>query len=615
MDLKSSKNKINAVTNNFYFMKLIWKISPKRVIFSFLSSLLDFGLWVFFSVTFMNYLFGAAEFKRGFTEVAFFLAGVLLFMLIFSVFDTWFVNRFTQMNDQKLHYHLNMLLFEKATSVDISCYENPEFYDSYTKASSEVYTRAASVLKNLPMVFSALLSSTYVIYVIFCINKLTALCTILPFIGNFLFGKMWNKIQYNRNNENIPYQRRQDYVNRTVYLQKFAKEIRLSGVFKVLKEIYDTAYKGLISVAQKYAKKAFFAGILKSVIAFPLFFEGVWLYSAYNAMVLKTISIGDFIVLASAIVSTTWMLINLSDSIVTSYQNGIYIQNLREFMGYENKIVDEAQRVPVKGAETLEFRNVTFAYDGQTEPVLKNINLIFTKGKKAALVGHNGAGKTTLIKLIMRLYDPSEGEILLNGINIKKYDINEYRRLIGTTFQDFQIFSMTVLENVIMNSIIDVEIRKKAVQALKQCEMFEKVSSLPKQEDTLLTREFDETGAILSGGQYQKIAIARAFAKNCGILLLDEPSSALDPVAEYQMYESIMRLCSPSQNGDAKISVIISHRLSSAAMADEIVVMENGSVIEEGSHQCLMGKKGVYADMFLKQAKNYLQEVYLDDVG
>ena len=221
-------------------------------------------------------------------------------------------------------------------------------------------------------------------------------------------------------------------------------------------------------------------------------------------------------------------------------------------------------------------------------------------------MGHNGSGKSTFVKLLMRLYDPTEGVIELNGVDIRKFNLQEYRALIGTTFQDFELFSMSVLENVILEKLETGEQRQAAMEALEKSGALEQMEKLEQGVDTILTKEFDEKGAVLSGGQAQKVAVARSFAKNAPIVLLDEPSSALDPVAEYQMYETIMELCGGERE---KIAVIVSHRLSSAAMADDVCLLQEGELKEQGSHPELMEQGGIYADMFRKQAESYLQDI------
>ena len=281
-------------------------------------------------------------------------------------------------------------------------------------------------------------------------------------------------------------------------------------------------------------------------------------------------------------------------------ENGLYINNLRTFLAYEEKIVVNQGGLQPGRVISLEFRNVCFRYDGTDEDVLSNVSFAIGGDEKIALVGINGAGKTTLVKLLMRLYDPTSGQILLNGTDIREYDIIAYRGLIGTVFQDYRILSMSVLENVIMDNITDETRRNAAIEALKNSGAYEKAASLPNGEDTVLTREFDDSGAVLSGGEYQKIAVARAFARNSPILILDEPSSALDPIAEYEMYETIIRLCT------GRMGIFISHRLSSAVMADRVLLLDGGAIAENGSHQQLMRQAGKYAEMYTKQAESYL---------
>ncbi|MCL2775527.1 MAG: ABC transporter ATP-binding protein/permease [Oscillospiraceae bacterium] len=572
-----------------------------------INSLFNYAMWVYSTVIFTRYVFGADEAGRSFRSIFIFIVCATIFSGGVMLFFSWFSNRYSVYTDQKIYYELNRVLFDKASSVDISCYENPEFYNDYTKALMEVKTRAISVMRNMSNIIAATGGAVFVLISMYSIDKTVALFTIFPVVGNFIFSRMLAKYEYLKNVDDTPYNRRKDYVNRAVYLQKFAKEIRLSNVFNVLKKTYDDAYDGNISVIKKYAKKIWAVLATKNVLIFNLSFDGAWLYAAYKGLVSKTLGAADLMILASAIVSTSWMLINLTEAIAQTTKNGLFIQNLRTFLEYKEKIPENQKGIiPDKQIQSLIIENLSFTYGGQTEPTLKNLNITINKGEKIALVGHNGAGKTTLVKLIMRFYDPTEGRILLNGIDIREYDVKAYRRLIGTVFQDFQIMSMTVLENVLMREIKNEAEREKAVDALRRSDIYEKTAGLSNGVDTILTREFSENGAVLSGGEFQKVAISRAFAKESSIMIMDEPSSALDPIAEYKMFDTMMDLCS-EKNGNGKIVVFISHRLSSAVLADRIYLMENGCVAENGSHRDLMVKGGSYADIFLKQAQNYLK--------
>lgn len=611
------KLNVSSISDNYYFLKVLWKINPKRVILSFLEQFFSFGEWVFFDVIFMKYLFGAADMNKTFEETAGFVVFSLIVFLFTIGFQVWMNLRYVPLTNPEIYEKLNQMFFDKATNVDISCYENAEFYNTYTKAVSEAYTRALSVLSDTAKVFASAFASIYVIVTIFSINWVAGLFSFFPVIGSFLFGRVINRVEYERTLAGTPQVRRQNYVNRALYLQKYAKELRMTGIFNVLEQIYEKAYRNLIGVSRKYWKKLFVLCSLKGILCFPLVFEGMWLYAAYNSIVTKTIMIGDFVVLANAIVSTTWMLMDLTDSISKTYQNRLYAKVMRTFLSYEEKIPEDWDGIAVpEKVKTLELKNVSFMYPGQEDVgkyALRNVNYTFYAGKRTALVGHNGSGKSTLIKLLMRLYDPTEGCILLNGTDIRKFNLKAYRKLIGTTFQDFELFSMSVLENVIMEKLQTEKQKTAAREALKKSGALDEMEQLKHGLDTVLTREFDEEGAVLSGGQAQKVAIARSFAKDAPIVLLDEPSSALDPVAEYQMYETIMEICDgkhvKNRNEQEKIAIIISHRLSSAAMADAVCLMQEGELKEHGTHLELMEKGGIYADMFLKQAESYLQDV------
>jgi len=297
-------------------------------------------------------------------------------------------------------------------------------------------------------------------------------------------------------------------------------------------------------------------------------------------------------------VSCTWILIGFTDYLAAAFKNGLFVDNLRNFLEYEEKIPEDYPGDdPGDVIESIEFRNVCFSY--KDEEVIRNLSFELRGGKTYALVGHNGAGKSTIIKLLMRFYDPTSGEIFLNGRNIKEYELQKYRALFAGAFQDYQIFSMSVLENVLMRKAT-VEDEPEAVRALKLAGVYEKVQSLPKGIHTTLTKEFAEDGAVLSGGEYQKIVVARAFVQKRPVKIFDEPSSALDPIAEYKLFESIL------QDGRDKTMLFISHRLSSVQNADWVFMLENGTIIEQGSHKKLMENKGAYADMYEKQAVNYL---------
>lgn len=595
------KRKNSTIKNNLYFLGLLWKISPLRVILNFIAGLFDYGIWVFESVIFIQYLFGQGSETHNFGDVLWFIWFAVGLSIAKNIFDGWFYYSYVPKTDADIHYRLNTMLFKKAQSVDISCYETPEFYNTYTKAATEAGDRATSVLDACAYLISSCVSSVYVIITMVKITPWAILCISLPLIGNLFFGKKLSKVTYEIDQETVPASRRMNYVNRIAYFRKYAAELRMTNVFSVLRNIYKNAVDEVSEIKCKYARRRTILEACKYMLMFVLGMQGMWAVAAVLALS-GEITIGELAVLLTSIVSVAWMMNNFENAISKTMTNSLFINNLKQFFNYTPKIDESAGGItPPKNVETIEFRNVSFRYQGQEGYALKNVSLVFKRGTRHALVGINGSGKSTLIKLLLRFYDPESGVILLNGIDIREFDIKQYRQTVGVAFQDFALFAATVLENVLLREPKGDADRKLALKALCDSDVYEKIQTLKYRENTILTKEFDDEGAELSGGERQKIAIARAFAQNSPVVILDEPSSALDPIAEYRMFETITKLC----QGETKLSVIVSHRLSSAAMCDKIFLFENGALLEEGSHTELISAKGKYSDMFRKQARNY----------
>ena len=280
-------------------------------------------------------------------------------------------------------------------------------------------------------------------------------------------------------------------------------------------------------------------------------------------------------------------------------QMAFYFQNLRDFFDYEPKI--ESGKEKCEEFRSLEFKNVYFRYPSAEKDTLHNVSFKINKGETVAIVGVNGAGKSTIVKLLLRFYDVTGGEILLNGKNIKEYDLASLRRSYGAVFQDYRNFAVSVFENIMCHECSDEE-KKIAEKALVQSGIWDKISGLPKGGDTVITKEFEKDGIGLSGGENQKVSVARLFAKDFQFAVLDEPSSALDPIAEYKMYENLIEVTKD------KTVMYISHRLSSAVLSDKIIVISGGKVIETGSHKELLETGGEYSRMFTLQASSYNKE-------
>lgn len=600
--MKKNKKKVTlwkALKNNWYLYKLAFQSCPGRVIGEFVNIGCRYGRSLFYSVIFIGVIFQAIEEEKGFESVLLFLIMVGVLLGGIGLYLTLFTRVISPVGNQKLYENLHIRMYEKATDVELECYENPKFYNQYTKAAAQIKGRAFLVIHVLPELVCSLVCTSFSVARIITIDKFAVFLGIIPLIATYFFGNKSNQAKYDLYQENIQKEREKEYIKRTVYQREYAKEIRLTSVFAMLIEHFKKASDMVINNTKKYGWRVGILNFLQGCTNELLTGMGIIVYATLRLLYFKNIKISDYMILVSAISYLAWCLTNGAKLLSKVQDTSLYIQNVRDFLEYKPKISESQQgTTPEVGNINLSLKDVSFTYFGQTEPVLKHIDMEIRKGEKIALVGHNGAGKSTLVKLLMRLYDVTEGEITLNDINIKEYNVQAYRKLFGTVFQDYKVLSLSVAENVLMDSVKE-EDRPRVEQALRDSGVYDKVMTLPKGMDTTLTREFDKEGAELSGGELQKIAIARVFARGGEVAILDEPSSALDPIAEYKMYESMLRACKD------KSIVFISHRLSSAVLADRIYMLENGGLVESGSHAELMKKNGKYAQMFRFQAENY----------
>lgn len=333
-----------------------------------------------------------------------------------------------------------------------------------------------------------------------------------------------------------------------------------------------------------------------------LMIPGVMLYSAWRAVVTKSLLLGDCIVIFNSIASVSWQLSSLVSRFTELHKSAVYIEDFRYFMDYQPKIVDQGEtHTPSQGE--ISFRHVSFRYSGAETDSLKDISFTLASGEKIALVGRNGSGKSTLMKLLLRFYEPTDGSITQAGEDIRNLTLSEYRAQFGMVFQDYRLFSLSVVENVLMAPLEEGD-EQRVLDALKKSGGYDKVMSLPKGIHTTLTREFDDEGVNLSSGEAQKVAIARFFVKDTSFMILDEPSSALDPIAEYRLFENIL------EAGKGRGLLFISHRLSTTRMADRIYMFAEGKVAESGSHEELMALDGDYARMFRLQASKYREQAW-----
>ena len=591
--------KVPVMKNIFFALKICFKADKSLMISAILAqtSFSIFSLFiqgVLFLKVLLNLIEGNASFEYFFKVLLIFLGVALINEVIIIACDY-----LQNVGMKKVTKGLNDLIFEKAANVDVSCYEDPEFYDKYQRAT-EIITHSYFFMfcMDVSNLIGSVISFFLVIGIVSTIDP-AYLIFLSPVLFIFAFEIIRSKIMYKRNYSMTTNNRIKNYSQRTVFLKDYSKDIRTSNIFSVIINRFRRAVEDNVRIIKNYGWKLFFYNMLSALFGELIPIVGTYSFASYQFINDSGLDISGFSVVLSSINSVRTTTRQIADSLASLSNVALYFQNLRDFFDYESKVVSGNEEAGE--FESIEFKNVSFKYPSAKKYSLKNVNLKINAGETVALVGVNGAGKTTFVKLLLRFYDPTEGEILYNGRNIKDYDIESLHSRFATVFQDYKTFALSVNENVICHECSDDE-KELARKALEQSGAWKKVQTLPNGADTVLTREFDETGAGLSGGETQKTAVARMFARNFDVAILDEPSSALDPIAEYNMYENLV---SATKN---KTVLYISHRLSSAVLSDKIFVLKNGMLIESGTHSQLMEMQGEYCSMFTLQASRYKGE-------
>lgn len=591
------KGKNSTFKDIIYGLKILNKYSKGLVLTRVLAM---FGFWFFTGfieeILFLKYLLNALENGASFVE----FVKICLIFLGLSILGKFLLNYFdylTCVKHKVFYKKMNEKIFQKAKNLDMDCFYNPEFFDKYKRAT-EVITD--NHFDNFAYAFSCVVVGGFtgiflVAYVVSVDPKMLLL--LLTGLVVVAFEGVKSKLNINKDKEMTIHKRSKAYIKRTIYLREFSKDMRTSGIYGVLHKRFEDAVNKNREIIKKYGYKVALLEMMTGLFGMALPVATSYAYATYRYVVKRNLALSDFSVIVTAMNNLKDVVNDLSDGISTVKRESMYFKNLAEFLEYENKVVNGAKTADE--FKTLEFKNVTFTYPEAKEPTLKNFDFKLSKGQTVAVVGENGAGKSTFIKLLLRFYDVTSGEILYNGVNIKEYDIDSLRERISTVFQDYKVFALSVAENVLCKEIETNEELIKAIEAMKNSGAYDFVENLPEKENTVITREFDEKGVGLSGGEQQKLAVARVFAGNTDLAILDEPSSAFDPVAEYKMYENLIEATKD------KTVIYISHRLSSAVLSDRIFVISDGTVKESGSHNELMELNGIYSNMFTLQAESY----------
>ena len=499
--------------------------------------------------------------------------------------------------------HVNVKIMNKAKDIDLSGYDRPDFYEKLENASREAGHRPIHILRANFTVISTLISMISFIVVLWAVSPmapfLIAAISIPSAIISFVFRRKNFLYMRFRSKD----RRQMNYYSSLMTNKDMVKEIKMFGLSDTFIGRYNEVFK------------RYFKGLKRLFITEGFWQIGISLVStAVNCMLFIMIAkgvlngeygVGNYSLYTNALTSIASGIGVLITTIASIYEGTLFIDNMITFMNEEKTVVSslpEPRKLERHVAHRFEFKNVSFRYPGTRRDVIKNVSFVIEEGSTVVLVGLNGAGKTTLIKLLTRLYDPTEGVILLDGYDIKEYAPEDVYAAFGIIFQDFGKYAVSVKENIMFGQISKEENDGKIRRAAEQSNSDEFIKALPKGYDTPLMRYFEKDGVELSIGQWQKLSIARAFYSDTDVLILDEPTASLDAIAEQEIYRQFDELRRD------RTTIFVSHRLSSATTADKIIVLQNGEVVESGNHTELMAAGKQYCELFSAQAERYVQD-------
>jgi ATP-binding cassette, subfamily B, bacterial len=498
----------------------------------------------------------------------------------------------------RVDYIVSSDIIRKALALDLQSFEDPTFYDQLQNARREGGSRALQSFMTALQLGQSLITLLSFALILLAFSPLVALILIAATLPAFVAQTRYSSLHFKLLSWRAPEARRMQYLEQVLTVDSAAKEVKLFGLGEpLLKRYVDmfwAHYAEDTTLAIRRSRLSVGWGLLSSAS----------FYAAYAYIIWRTlqgsITLGDMTLYLTLCRQSQGTFQGLLGSIAALYENGLFLNHLFDFLALKPAMQVAADPLPLPRPikEGIEFRNVSFRYPGREDWALRDVNLHIAPGEKIALVGANGAGKTTLIKLLTRLYDPTEGVILLDGVDLRRYDIEDLRARIGVIFQDFVRYQMTMRENIGFGQIDALDDEARLLHAAERGGADEVATTLPEGYDTMLGRWFDR-GNELSGGQWQKIALGRAFMRDGEVLVLDEPTAALDAEREYQIFQRFKTLTA------GKIALLISHRFSTVRMADRIAVLEGGRMTELGTHVELLALGGTYAHLFNLQAEGY----------
>lgn len=598
--LSSWRERLSALRNVPPILKIVWQSGPGVVAFGVIArivaALLPVGIG-YIPKLIIDILDQLIKTHEAVPQRLWWLVGAEFGLAVASSLVTRMIDYSDALLANKYTRHVSIQVMKHASELDLTAYEDPVFYDRLERARVQATDRLVMIqsIGRLELQFITALGWSVAVMLYSPWLMLLLIAAVLPaFIGETHFAFLG----YAKNFRQTPIKRQLDYLRQAGATKEAAKELKLFNLSRFFTDRFAKLSEIVYQQDVDLARKRLGIGSVLSIISTGGYY-GAYAYVIWRTLLGKW-GIGTFYFLTAAILNASSNIQQVLSTLSGIADQALFLTDLLAFFEMKPSIQSKPNAIaaPRPIRQGFEFRNVSFVYPGTKRLVLDHLNFRLSPGERVALIGENGQGKTTIVKLITRLYDPTEGEILLDGVDLREYDLEDLYREIGVIFQDFMRYEMTARENIAVGKIEELEDLRALEAAAKKSLANEVIAKLSGHYDQMLGRRF-EGGVDLSGGEWQKIALARAYLRNAQLLILDEPTAALDARSEYEVFQRFAELTT------GKMALFISHRFSTVRMADRIVVLETGRIAEEGTHELLTRMGGRYAEMFELQAASY----------
>jgi ATP-binding cassette, subfamily B, bacterial len=594
------KERLAALRNVPPVLKIVWESGPLVVslgiFFRIVASLLPIALLWITKLIIDGIVHSVSSHQPVPRHFWWLVAGEFALALFSSILART-VDYLDSLLADKYTRHVSIQVMKHASELDLIAYEDPVFYDRLDRARVQATDRLG-MIQSIGRLVQQVITTISLSVSIMLFSPWLLLLLIVGVIPAFLGESHFAFLGYAKNFRQTPIRRELDYLRVLGGSREAAKELKLFGLSKFLTDRFTRLSDQIYVENVGLARRRLVAGSFFSVIG------TVGYYSAYVYVIWRTVqgalSIGTLTFLAGAIMQASSNIQQIFSTLSSIADQALFLTDLLAFFDMQPTIRSKPNALPAPRPirRGFEFRNVSFSYPGSSRLILNRLNFHLHPGERVALIGENGQGKTTIVKLITRLYDPTEGEVFLDGVDLREYSLEDLYKEIGVIFQDFMRYEMRAAENIAVGRIEDIENRNLLQMAAQKSLADQVIGKLPAQYEQMLGRRFDG-GVDLSGGEWQKVALARAYLRDAQVLILDEPTAALDARSEFEVFKRFAELTT------GKMALFISHRFSTVRMADRIVVLENGKIAEEGSHDQLSRRGGRYAEMFEMQAASY----------